>query len=217
MESRRFVTTRRLIAIAAILAIIGAGVIAFRGAGRWLVREDPLAHADAIVVLSGSMPQRAEGAADLYLAGYAPEVWVTRPVNPGGELAEMGIKFVGEEEYSRQVLVHDGVRADAIRILPDEVANTEEEIEEIAREMRTSAKSHVIIVTSPEHTRRVRALWSRLASSNQAATVRVAREDPFDRDHWWRNTHDTYAVVREMMGLVNTWAGLTVRPRPRPK
>jgi uncharacterized SAM-binding protein YcdF (DUF218 family) len=177
------------------------------------VREDPLVAADAIVVLSGSMPQRAEGAADLYRAGYAPEVWVTRPDSPESELSEMGIRFVGEEEYSRQVLIHQGVPASAIRILPDPIINTEEEIEGIASEMQASNKSHVIIVTSAQHTRRVRTLWSRLAASNQIATVEAAAEDPFDRDHWWRNTHDAYAVVREMMGLMNAWAGLTVRPR----
>jgi uncharacterized SAM-binding protein YcdF (DUF218 family) len=212
MERKRFVTTRRLIILLAILAL-AVGVTAFRGAGRWLVREDPLVAADAIVVLSGSMPQRAEGAADLYRAGYAPEVWVTPPDSPEAELSEMGIRFVGEEEYSRQVLIHQGVPASAIRILPDAVINTEEEIEEIAREMQASHKSHVIIVTSAQHTRRVRTLWSRLAASNQIATVEAAAEDPFDRDHWWRNTHDAYAVVREMMGLMNAWAGLTVRPR----
>jgi uncharacterized SAM-binding protein YcdF (DUF218 family) len=212
MERKRFVTTRRLIILLAILAL-AVGVTAFRGAGRWLVREDPLVAADAIVVLSGSMPQRAEGAADLYRSGYAPEVWVTRPDSPQGDLAAMGIQFIGEEEYSRQVLIHRGVRASAIRILPDVTVNTEEEIEEIARELQASHKSHVIIVTSAPHTRRVRTLWSRLAASNQTLTVEAAAEDPFDRDHWWRNTHDAYAVVREMMGLINAWAGLTVRPR----
>jgi uncharacterized SAM-binding protein YcdF (DUF218 family) len=212
MERRRFVTTRLLVVLLAVLAL-AAGVIAFRGAGRWLVREDPLVAADAIVVLSGSMPQRAEGAADLYRAGYAPEVWVTRPDSPEAELSEMGIRFVGEEEYSRQVLIHQGVPASTIRILPDAVINTEQEIEEIAWEMRAANKSHVIIVTSAQHTRRVRTLWSRLAASNQIATVEAAAEDPFDRDHWWRNTRDAYAVVREMMGLMNAWAGLTVRPR----
>jgi uncharacterized SAM-binding protein YcdF (DUF218 family) len=212
MERERFVTTRRLVIVLAILAV-AAGVTAFRGAGRWLVREDPLVAADAIVVLSGSMPQRAEGAADLYRTGYAPEVWVTRPDSAESDLAAMGIRFIGEEEYSRQVLIHQGVPAGAIRILPDPIINTEEEIEEIARQMQISHKSHVIIVTSAQHTRRVRTLWSRLAASNQIATVEAAAEDPFDRDHWWRNTHDAYAVVREMMGLMNAWGGLTVRPR----
>jgi uncharacterized SAM-binding protein YcdF (DUF218 family) len=203
---------RRVVLCTAALGIIVAGVVAFRGVGRWLIREDPLAHADAIVVLSGGMPYRAEGAADLYRQGYAPEVWLTRPETPSPSLAAMGIHFVGEEEYSREVLIHEGVPSASIRILPDTIIDTEQEIDEISRQMRNDRASTVIIVTSPEHTRRVHALWVRLASKDQKAIIRAAAEDPFHRNHWWRNTRDVYSVVRELLGLVNTWAGLPVRP-----
>lgn len=195
-----------------IIAIIVAGVFVFRGVGRWLVREDPLSRADAIVVLSGSMPNRAEGAAGVYRRGYAPQVWLTRPESPSSSLAAMGIHFVGEEEYSREVLIHEGVPAAAIHVLPGEIVDTEQEIDEISREMRNDGASRVIIVTSPEHTRRVRALWVCLAAKNQTAIIRAAAEDPFDRNHWWRNTHDAYSVVRELLGLANAWAGLPIRP-----
>lgn len=212
MDLKILLTKRRLAVIILVLTIVFAAVIGFRGAGRWLIREDPIAPADAIVVLSGAMPYRAEGAADLYRERYAPEVWVTRPESPKQQLSEMGIRFIGEEDYTEQVLVHQGVPADVIRILPDEIVNTEQEIDEITREMKNRAKSRVIIVTSAPHTRRVKTLWSKLATPNQFSIVEAAPEDPFDGDHWWRNTRDTYAVVREFMGLMNAWAGLTVRP-----
>jgi uncharacterized SAM-binding protein YcdF (DUF218 family) len=210
--AKRIITPRRAVIALLALAVILAGVLAFRGVGRWLVREDPLAHADAIVVLSGGMPYRAEGAVDVYRQGYAPEVWVTRSAGPGRALTAMGIHFVGDEEYSRDVLIHDGVPSAAIGILPDEIVDTEQEVEEISREMRDAHKSSVIIVTSPEHTRRVRALWRRLAGPHQKAIVRAVAEDPFDRDHWWRNTRDAYSVVRELLGLLNARAGLPVHP-----
>lgn len=205
-------TKRRLILPFIFVAIISGGVFVFRNAGRWLVHEDPIAQADAIVVLSGGMPYRAEGAADLYKQKLAPEVWITRHEDPGQELAEMGIRFVPDEEYSREVLVHEGVPANVIRILPEEIINTEDEVNEIAQEMKGRSNSRVIITTSPPHTRRVRALWTRLAGPGQVAIIEAAEEDSFDRDHWWRNTHDTYAVVREYMGLINIWTGLTIRP-----
>ncbi len=174
----------------------------------------PACAADAIVVLSGSMPQRAEGAADLYRAGYAPEVWVTRPDSPEAELSEMGIRFVGEEEYSRQVLIHQGVPASAIRILPDAVINTEEEIEEITREMQsrqTSLTSSSLLppstlgesgLSGPDSQHRIRSqLWRQPRKIPSIVTT-------------GGETHATpIAVVREMMGLMNAWAGLTVRPR----
>jgi uncharacterized SAM-binding protein YcdF (DUF218 family) len=194
------------------IALVVAGTVAFRGVGRWLVREDRLGPADAIVVLSGSMPHRAEQAADLFREGYAKEVWLTRPESPAHELAAMGIRFTGEEQYEREVLIQSGVPAASILILPDEVVDTEQELREVAREMRDRHKSSVIIVTSPPHTRRVRALWDKLAEPNERTMVRAALEDPFDRDHWWRNTRDAYSVLREVLGLANTWFGLPVRP-----
>jgi uncharacterized SAM-binding protein YcdF (DUF218 family) len=214
---RRILARRRSILVAVVLAIVVAGIFAFRGLGRWLIRQDPLAHADAIVVLSGSVPYRAEGAADVYRQGYASEVWITRPASPDRALTAMGIHFIGDEEYSREVLVHDGVPAAAIRILPGEIVDTQQEAEEISCEMAVERKSTIIIVTSPEHTRRVRALWRRLARSNQKAIVRAAAEDPFDARHWWRNTRDAYAVARELLGLLNAWAGLPVHPGAPPK
>jgi uncharacterized SAM-binding protein YcdF (DUF218 family) len=211
-SAKRIVTPRRALVFCLVFAVLVGGVIVFRGVGRWLVREDPLGRADAVVVLSGAMPYRAEGAADIYREGYAPEVWITRPESAAGELSAMGIQVVGEEQYSREVLLHEGVPAGAVRILPGEIADTQEEVEEISREMRDEGKSTVIIVTSPPHTRRVHALWVRLAGANQKAIVRAASEDPFDRDHWWRNTRDAYAVVRELLGLINVWTGLRVHP-----
>jgi len=66
-----------------ILGGVGGGlvlaVLIFFGVGRWLVVEDPLAKAKAIVLLSGGMPLRAIEAAKLYREGYAPEVWLTHP------------------------------------------------------------------------------------------------------------------------------------------
>jgi uncharacterized SAM-binding protein YcdF (DUF218 family) len=202
-----------IVALAVALALVAGATLAFRGAGRWLVREDALRPAGAIVVLSGAMPERAEEAARIFRMGYAREVWLTHPVSPAQQLAAMGIHFLGEEDYNRQVLVHDGVPEADVRVLPGTIIDTEQEVDEVAREMRQENVSTVIIVTSPPHTRRVRVLWRELAGRNLHAIVRAAYEDSFDADHWWRNTHDALAVVREMLGLVNAWAGLPVRPR----
>ena len=198
-------------AILALLVVIG--IVVFRGAGHWLVREDPLGKADVIVVLSGGLPFRAEGAAGVFKSGYAPAVWVSRPGGPQEELAALGIHFIGEEEYNREILVQEGVPDSAIQIFPDAIANTQEEVEEIARDMQRSGKHTVIIVTSPQHTRRVKALWRKLVGDDPRLIVRAAPGDPFDADHWWRNTQDVLAVVRESLGLMNVWAGLPVRPQ----
>jgi uncharacterized SAM-binding protein YcdF (DUF218 family) len=202
----------RRIFVLAILLLVVVGVVVFRNVGHWLVREDALSKADVIVVLSGGLPYRAEGAAGDFKSGYAPAVWVSRPEGPQEELAALGIHFLGEEEYNREILVQQGVPESAIHVFPDAIANTQQEVEEIAREMRRDGKHTAIIVTSPQHTRRVKALWRKLVGDDPRVIVRAAAGDPFDADHWWRTTADVLAVVRESMGLLNVWAGLPVRP-----
>jgi len=202
----------RITALIVLAVVCAGGTIAFRGAGRWLIREDTLGAADVIVVLSGSMPWRAEEGALLFRLGYAREVWVSRPEGPATELAAMGIRYEGEEDYSRDILVHEGVPEANVRILPDAIINTEQEVDEVASEMRREGMARVIIVTSPQHTRRVRTLWRKLVGENPEAIVRGAPQDPFDAGHWWRDTRDAYSVVREMLGLMNAWTGLRVQP-----
>ena len=201
-----------IVLLALSLALAIGAVVAFRGVGRWLVRPDPLAPADVIVVLSGTMPARAEEAARIFQMGYAHKVWITRPVSAADELARMGIPYAGEEDYSREVLIHEGVPAQAIRILPETIVDTQQEVEEISRAARAEGDSRVMIVTSPQHTRRVKTLWLKLVGRNPALIVRGAPQDGFDADHWWRNTRDAFSVVRELMGLLNVWTGLHVHP-----
>lgn len=211
-SAARLLGWRLRLALLICLVIIFGAIAAFRGAGRWLVRPDSLAHADAIVILSGGMPYRAEEAADVYRMGYAPEVWVTHPQSPADVLQAMGIRFYGEEDYDREILLHSGVPDTSIHILPGTIVDTEQELTGVARQLQQEGKSRVIIVTSPEHTRRVRALWRVLADKKLTAVVCAAPQDPFDADHWWRNTRDSFAVVREFMGLINAWLRLPVRP-----
>jgi len=209
--AKRRARLRRTILWSVIAALLLAGaVVVFRGLGSWLVVEGPLQHADAIVVLSGSMPYRAVEAAQIYQQHLAPEVWLTRPSGPGEDLQRLGLEYTDEETYNAEVLEKLGVPAISIHVLPDEIVNTQDEVLLVANELRQSGKSRVIIVTSPPHTRRVRALWKALVGKNPQVIVRYSRTEPYDARYWWRNTRDSLAVVREMLGLLNVWAGLPI-------
>lgn len=198
--------------LAACLGAVVLALVVFFGVGRWLVVEDPLVKARAIAVLSGSTPLRAMEAAQLYRQGYAPQVWLTHSSEPRETLRAMGIPFQGEEDYNTRVLIHEGVPAAAIHILDPPIVNTADEIRVISAALISveNAKNDrsVILVTSKAHTRRVRLLWQKLASRECRAIVRAASDDPFDPTHWWRSTSDVLDVVREVLGLLNAWAGL---------
>ena len=186
--------------------------VVFFGIGRWLVTEDPLVKAKAIVVLSGEMPLRAIEAARLYGDGYAPEIWLTHSTEPGETLGEMGISFAGEDFYDKLILIHEGVPPEAIRILDPPIVNTADEIKVVADALARGKGEAVIMVTTKAHTRRVRLLWRRLAPGRGQAIVRAASGDSFDPGRWWRTTRDALDVVREALGLLNAWAGLPLRP-----
>ncbi len=186
--------------------------VIFLGVGRWLVVEDPLVKAQAIVVLSGAMPLRAIEAAKLYREGYAPEIWLTHSAEPGETLEEMGIPFFGEDYYNKLVLIHEGVPPEAIHVLEPPIVNTADEIKVAAATRKPGKDAAVILVTTKVHTRRVRLLWRRLAPGQARAIVRAASADPFDPRHWWRTTSDALDVVREFLGLLNAWAGLPLHP-----
>ncbi len=183
--------------------------------GSWLIVEDVLEPAHAVVVLSGRMPLRAREAAKLYGQGFAARVWITHAASPAEELRQMNIDYVGEEFYNQRVLMYMGVPADAIRVLEKPILNTEDEVWVVADELRREEGKKVILVTSKVHTRRVKAIWEARIGQNPRAFVRSASEDRYDEAHWWRNTTDALDVAREVLGLANVWAGFPLRPQAR--
>jgi len=195
-----------------VAGILICGLFSLIYIGRWLVVQNPLEKAHAIAVLSGRMPTRAMEAAKLYREGYAPSVWLTNSKEPGVSLNALGIHFDGEDFYNILILEHEGVPADAIRVLQPPTVNTVDEIAAISAELARDGDGTVIIVTSKAHTRRVRILWNRIAAGRERAIVRAASGDPFVPGHWWRTTSDALDVVREFLGILNAWAGLPLHP-----
>jgi uncharacterized SAM-binding protein YcdF (DUF218 family) len=194
------------------LAVLGllfvVAVLAFLNVGRWLSVEDPLEKAAAIAVLSGRMPNRVLEAARIYKAGYAPEVWLTHTTEPGATLEELSVPYTGEETYNRLILLHEGVPENAIRVLDPPIVNTADEMKTIGLALAEETLHRVILVTSKVHTRRTRTLWRQVSQQNGNAIIRGVSNDEFDPEHWWRGTRNALDVVREVLGLVNAWAGL---------
>jgi len=114
--------SRRLLLAVAVL-IPGAGLYAFIQLGSFLAAEDPLDKADAIVVLSGTRMTRQLEGADLFLAGYAPAIVLSRDLTEGAAfdaLAKKGMRFPTEAERARDVYVALGIPRDVI-IVPDQI------------------------------------------------------------------------------------------------
>jgi uncharacterized SAM-binding protein YcdF (DUF218 family) len=158
------------------------------------------------------MPSRALEAARLYNQGYAPQVWLSYSVEPGATLEKLSVPYAGEEFYDRLILLHQGVPDGAIHILAPPIVNTADEMRTFGQALRKENLHRIILVTSKVHTRRTAVLWNRLSAKDGEAIIRGASDDGYDPAHWWRSTGDALDVVRELLGLLNAWAGFPLQP-----
>src|SRR5437867_10758303 len=146
-------------ALGVAVALAAVAVPAILAAGRVLVVADPLPpRADAIVVLAGSVPDRALEAADLYGTGRAPRVVVTRERLPRGQAAlrARGVRLPEEDELTVTALRQLGVPAGAIVVLHRRGVSTESEARTIARGACARRLRRLIVVTSRAHSRPAR-------------------------------------------------------------
>jgi uncharacterized SAM-binding protein YcdF (DUF218 family) len=193
----------------AAVAVIAGLTLAFRGAGRFLVVEGPLATAPAIVVLGGGLPAREEAAAEVFRGGWAPRVVLVPGALPEGQNDtppdRQGVR-AQDLEARRIVLERSGVPAVAIVVAGRSASNTLTELE-AAAEMIRPDQQPVILVTSPYHARRVQLTWWYVTGGRSRAIVRVTRDETFDPGRWWTSRSSIDAVAHEYLGLVNALLG----------
>jgi uncharacterized SAM-binding protein YcdF (DUF218 family) len=183
-----------------------------RGIADFLIVEDSLEHATAIVPLGGQTPFREMEAAKLYRAGWAPQVVIVRTA-PNAEseaLRGLGIKERQDWELRREVLIRQGVPASAIVFLTMKAdVGTLEELQAVYSAI-TSKDAPMILVTSKYHTRRTRLTWQYVTAGKSQPIVRAATGDPFDPNHWWHRRSFVSSVIHEYFGLVYYYARFLV-------
>src|SRR5260370_15378753 len=98
-RSARSLYVRRFLLATGIgaLALLLVGIYGFFHAGLWLVREDPLEKSQAIVVLSGGLPDRAFGAAQIFLCGFLKEILLTQPLQPCASMGDLPLPYAAGE------------------------------------------------------------------------------------------------------------------------
>jgi uncharacterized SAM-binding protein YcdF (DUF218 family) len=199
--------------VAGLLLAGFARVPILRGIALFLIVEDPLEHAAAIVPLAGQTPFREMEAAKLFRAGLAPQVVIVQgaPNAESEALRDLGIRTRGGWDVSREVLIQQGVPASAIVVLTSKAGGTLEELQAVYSAM-TSKDAPVILVTSKFHTRRTRLTWQYVTAGKSQPIVRAATGDPFDPNHWWQRRSFSLSVVREYLGLINYYARFAVAP-----
>jgi len=188
--------------------LLAAAVVGMALAGPLLVVADPLPpHADAIVLLAGSVPDRVLEGSDLYHAGVARRVVLTRERlrRDALVLRARGVALPEGDELARTALRGLGVPAEAIVVLRRRGASTESEARTLARYACSHHLHSLVVVTSRAHTRRARLILGQALGPGIRLTVRPARHDFFPAARWWRVRTAAKQVLTEYEKLAHYW------------
>jgi uncharacterized SAM-binding protein YcdF (DUF218 family) len=198
--------------LAGLLATIAAAALAYAtrqrvltALGSFLIVRDATHPADAIVVLSGSVPDRMLEAVDLYQARLAPRIILTRePVLPGlTVLRERGGNVPEHHEENLMVAQQLGVPAAAIALIPTPISSTIAEATLVVDYLHTQGLKSILLVTSKAHARRAAMTFRHVAGDSVQIAVCPSPYDPFTAETWWHERGVARRVVTEYAKLLN--------------
>jgi uncharacterized SAM-binding protein YcdF (DUF218 family) len=174
--------------------------------GPYLVVADSLEPGDAIFVLAGTGPGRLVEAAALHRRGLAPVVVVSLPPDTMRRARELA----GEpapQDRAVSALVHAGVPRQAVARLDRVVVNTAEELAVDFEFAQAQNYRRVILVTSPQHTRRVRLIWNAYYQKRLPALVHPTPFEEFDAARWWGSSRSLEKSLYEVAAIVHFLLG----------
>ncbi len=159
--------------------------------GKILIKTDPLAKSNIIIVLAGERGERVRYGVLLYQQGYAKKVLFS-----GGPIVD----FPGGAKVTWAGLM----KSYAIRLgLPEKditVQNKSRSTQEDAmfsfRLLQDSPPSSVILVTSPYHSKRAFKIFKHVFKDIKVHSVPVAKSW-YDANTWWKSSKGRYQVARE--------------------
>jgi uncharacterized SAM-binding protein YcdF (DUF218 family) len=191
-------------AIALLLIAYLCAAPLLRSLGRFLVVDQVPERADAIVVLTGSFPDRILEAVDLFDGDFAPRIVLCRePENVGyRHLRERGVVMPRVFERNRIVAEQLGVPSEAITVLDRTGDSTFSEARAVLDYLAQIGATSMLLVTSKYHTRRAGAIYRHLAGDSMRVITRPARYGRFQPDAWWRDRRSLRRAVVEYQKLL---------------
>jgi uncharacterized SAM-binding protein YcdF (DUF218 family) len=167
--------------------------------GGYLVRAEPPAHADMIVVLAGDFSgNRILTAGDLVRQGFAPKALVSGPSGAYG---------LHESDLAIQFAVRHGYPESCFIAFPNDSRSTKSEADDVLAVLAKYHVHSVDIVTSNYHTRRAGNIWRAKASSLTIHMI-ASPDTFFTPGNWWRDRDARKTFLLEWMKTVATWVGM---------
>lgn len=207
------VRSRRWYGLLAAIALLGvvSGVPVIRGsmlraAGWALVVDDalePADVADVIVVPEWAGAAGAIEASDLFHRGFAHRLaLLPEPPDPAEEeLVRRNVSYVDRGTALAQLFRSLGVAT--FDVIPDPAAGTEAEGQVLLSWCDQHQFRAIIVVSTPDHSRRARRVLRRSMRGHPAKLkVRAARHSTFDPDRWWMTREGTRTEIMELEKLL---------------
>lgn len=203
---------KRLIGIALISACFTTFLVlaALRWMGSFLVVSDEPVKSDAIIVLSGSIPDRALEAAELFREGMADMVILLHgELSPAHRYVEekFGIDLPDDGEINGIILRRLGMPRERIIEIDKDAGSTEMEARVVKSTLRKLGIKRVLIVTSKYHTRRARMIFRSILGKGIEVRVIPSRYDDFAPTRWWRERRYARQVALEYQKIAAFWIG----------
>lgn len=193
-----------VVLIIAFIAYFGA----IRRAGSWLVKEDELTHADAIVLLMGSIPDRVLQSSDLYRNKVAGRVIIVEEsMGDSWALKSKGINIISNTSQVVNILAALEIPVDSITVLPGNATSTQMEAMVIRDYVSNQpCIDTLLIVSSAYHTRRASMIFrSAFKETKNHVTILCSPSayTNFDAAYWWRSKENIQKVLMEYLKMVN--------------
>jgi uncharacterized SAM-binding protein YcdF (DUF218 family) len=210
-----FRLTRKLALLVVVLLVAGAAACVVN-AGNMLVEPGATElpqPADAIVVLSGTPADRWLEGYDLWRAGRAPLIVLSRGTVKDRAVVELerrGVRWANDYDTAIRILTGPlAMPAASVQLLSKYVDNTADEAAVLRDDARAKGWKRVIVVTSIAHTRRTAlALRRVLGPAGIDFSVRGSRYDSFRPARWWRSRESARWVLVEWPKLLLYRMGL---------
>jgi hypothetical protein len=191
------------LAAAAIFALPSAREPALRAAGWVLVVDEPVAHADMIVVASDSGGAGALQAADLVHSGVATRVAVFADPPSGEDLEFIRRGLPYEDLAATQIRQLGWLGVKDVAQIPRDEAGSEGEGQVLAPWCERHGIESVVFVAARDHSRRIRRVLNRdMKSDPTRISVRAERYSNFDPDHWWETRTGIRIEIIELEKLI---------------
>lgn len=183
--------------------------VAWQTRERWLtgmiyawVVNDPIEHADAIMVLGGGAQYRTFAAARLFKDGKTAKV-LYPDIALSVEDASLGRTVSPETELIGRVLEHEGVPRSAHELVGHAVNSTNDEILAVRVWAKTNGARTILVPTDPYHTRRLSRLGRKLFHGSETRLLVTVVDPPGYRwQEWWRDERGVISFQSELIKSV---------------